>query len=66
MNNLVTITKKTQMYKTLSKNGYMDFPSINARVLYYSDGKNEYAVTVNLNNCNSIIDIEIFKEDEWI
>ena len=64
MNNLVTITKKTQMYKTLSKNGYMDFPSINARVLYYSDGKNEYAVTVNLNNCNSI-DIEIFKEDEW-
>ena len=62
MNN---ITKDTEMYKTISKNGYLDFPMINARVLYYYDHwtNQEYAITINLNNKNNIIDVEKFMED---
>ena len=65
MNN---ITKDTEMYKTISKNGYLDFPMINARVLYYYDHwtNQEYAITINLNNKNNIIDVEKFMEDLWL
>ncbi len=60
-----TITKNTQMYKTISDNGYIDFPNINSRVLYYKDLDNdyEYAITINLNNKNNIIDVEQFSND---
>ena len=38
---------------------------INARVLYYYDHwtNEEYAITINLNNKNNIIDVEKFMED---
>tara|TARA_R110002124_G_scaffold112302_1_gene266353 strand:- start:630 stop:818 length:189 start_codon:yes stop_codon:yes gene_type:complete len=58
-----TITKNTQMYKTISDKGYIDFLNINARVLYYKDLDHEYAITINLNNKNNIIDIEQFSND---
>jgi hypothetical protein len=60
------ITKNTQMYKTISKSGYMDFPNINARVLYHHDHWTgcEYAITINLNNKNNVIDVEKFMEVE--
>lgn len=57
------ITRQTAMYKTIKNFGFLDFPNINARVLYYSDGNNEYAITINLNNKNKIIDIEQFIQD---
>tara|TARA_R100000234_G_scaffold104749_1_gene74688 strand:- start:921 stop:1130 length:210 start_codon:yes stop_codon:yes gene_type:complete len=56
------ITKKTNMYKSIKENGYTDFPNINVRVLYYKDidDGGEYAISINLNNKNKILDIEQF------
>ena len=53
------------MYKTISNKGYIDFPNINARVLHYRDPEDdyEYAITINLNNKNNIIDVEQFSND---
>lgn len=51
------------MYKTISDKGYIDFLNINARVLYYKDLDHEYAITINLNNKNNIIDVEQFSND---
>jgi hypothetical protein len=62
-NKMNTITKNTQMYKTISDKGYIDFLNINARVLYYKDLDHEYAITINLNNKNNIIDVEQFSND---
>ena len=62
MNN---ITKDDALYKTIAKYGYLDFPIINARVLYYYDHScnQEYAITINLNNKDNIIDVEKFKKN---
>ena len=59
------ITKNVNMYKSIKKNGYTDFPIINARVLYYYDHwtNQEYAITINLNNKNNVIDVERFNDE---
>jgi hypothetical protein len=59
------ITKNVNMYKSIKKNGYTDFPMINARVLYYYDHwtNQEYAITINLNNKNNVIDVERFNDE---
>ena len=56
------ISKQNELYKGLRENGYTDFPNINVRVLYYKDidDGGEYAISINLNNKNKILDIEQF------
>ena len=60
------ITKNVNMYKSIKKNGYTDFPIINARVLYYYDHwtNQEYAITINLNDKNNVIDVERFNDED--
>ena len=62
--NMQQITKNVNLYNSIKKNGYTDFPNINARVLYYYDHWTgyEYAVTINLNDLNNVIDIEQFHD----
>ena len=60
------ITKKTNMYKSIKENGYTDFPNINVRVLYHEDANHEYAVSLNLNDKNKILDIEQFHNFETL
>ena len=60
------ITKKTNMYKSIKENGYTDFPNINVRVLYYADDGIEYAISLNLNDKNIILDIEQFHNFETL
>ncbi len=59
------ITKNVNLYNSIKKNGYTDFPNINARVLYYYDHwtNQEYAITINLNNKNNVIDVERFNDE---
>ena len=60
------ITKKTNMYKSIRQNGYTDFPNINVRVLYYVDDGVEYAISLNLNDKNKILDMEQFHDFETL
>ena len=60
------ITKKTNMYKSIKENGYTDFPNINVRVLYHEDANHEYAISLNLNDKNKILDIEQFHNFETL
>jgi len=59
-NTMEIVSKENNLYKSITKNGYTDFPNINARVLYYEDDGIEYAITINLNNLNNIIEIQQF------
>jgi hypothetical protein len=63
--NMHLVATKNNVYKSIKENGYTDFPTINARVMYYYDHwtNQEYAVTINLDDLNSVIDIEKFKSD---
>jgi len=54
------------MYKSIRQNGYTDFPNINVRVLYYVDDGVEYAISINLNNKNKILDMEQFHDFETL
>ena len=58
---LSSFVEENNLYKSITKNGYTDFPNINARVLYYEDDGIEYAITINLNNLNNVIEIEQFE-----
>ena len=57
------ISKLNNLYKAILKNGYLDFPSINIRVLYYHDEAtdNEYSINLDLKNLNNVIKIEQFE-----
>ena len=57
------INKENNLYKTTKENGYLDFPNINARVLYYHDEWTgyEYSITLDLKNLNNVINIEQFE-----
>ena len=57
------ISKQNNLYKTTKENGYLDFPNINARVLYYRDLLTdiEYSINLDLKNLNNVIKIEQFK-----
>ena len=51
--------KTHNLYKGLIKNGYVDFPNQNQRVLYHKKNNVEFAVTISTDS-KKIIDIEIF------
>jgi len=55
------ISKENNLYKSITKNGYTDFPNISARVLYYEDDGIEYAITINLSTLTNVMEIEQFE-----
>jgi len=44
------INKNNVIYKGLKKYGFVDLPSQGNRVLYYTDGNNEFAITIKKSN----------------
>ena len=57
------VNKQNNLYKTIKENGYLDFPNINIRVLYYYDllTNNEYSIHLDLKNLNNVVTVERFK-----
>ena len=67
--NCATATKDCQLYKSIKKDGWMDFPSQSARtrMLYYVQDGVEYGITIQYhrkhpNNPSSQVEIEVVKE----
>ena len=57
------VNKQNGLYETIKTSGYLDFPNINIRVLYYHDllTDNEYSINLDLKNLNNVIKIEQFE-----
>jgi hypothetical protein len=57
------VSKQVNLYKIIKENGYLDFPNINVRVLYYHDllTDNEYSIHLDLSNLHNVVTVERFK-----
>lgn len=57
------VSKQVNLYKIIKENGYLDFPNINVRVLYYHDllTDNEYSIHLDLSNLHRVVTVERFK-----
>ena len=57
------VNKQNGLYETIKKSGYLDFPNINIRVLYYHDllTNNEYSIHLDLSNLHRVVTVERFK-----
>ena len=57
------VSKQVNLYKIIKENGYLDFPNINVRVLYYHDllTDNEYSIHLDLSNLHREVTVERFK-----
>ena len=57
------VSKQVNLYKIIKENGYLDFPYINVRVLYYHDllTDNEYSIHLDLSNLHRVVTVERFK-----
>ena len=57
------VNKQNGLYETIKKSGYLDFPNINIRVLYYHDllTDNEYSIHLDLSNLHRVVTVEKFK-----
>ena len=61
--NLYKIIKENGLYETIKTSGYLDYPNINIRVLYYHDllTDNEYSIHLDLSNLHRVVTVERFK-----
>ena len=57
------VNKQNGLYETIKTSGYLDFPNINIRVLYYHDllTNNEYSIHLDLSNLHRVVTVEKFK-----
>ena len=57
------VSKQVNLYKIIKENGYLDFPNINVRVLYYHDllTDDEYSIHLDLSNLHRVVTVERFK-----
>ena len=57
------VSKQVNLYKIIKENGYLDFPNINVRVLYYHDllTDDEYSIHLDLSNLHNVVTVERFK-----
>ena len=57
------VNKENGLYETIKTSGYLDYPNINIRVLYYHDllTNNEYSIHLDLSNLHRVVTVERFK-----
>ena len=57
------VNKENGLYETIKTSGYLDFPNINIRVLYYHDLStgDEYLINLDLSNLHKVETVERFK-----
>ena len=57
------VSKQVNLYKIIKENGYLEFPNINVRLLYYHDllTDNEYSIHLDLSNLHRVVTVERFK-----
>ena len=57
------VNKENGLYETIKTSGYLDFPNINIRVLYYHDllTDDEYSIHLDLSNLHRVVTVERFK-----